>query len=122
MPNLTYLDLRNNINIDLSKGLQDIQNLLKLKYLYLGPSVIPLQINSFINSLAYHISNLVILQLNDFQELSDYHISEIIDYAVLLEELILCNMNFHTKTIESICSNVPNISKLTLAGSPIIGK
>eukprot|EP01041_Mallomonas_annulata_P000411 gene411-745_t len=120
MSELVYLDLRDCVNIDLTKGLKDIETMKSLENLYLGPSSFTVNKIQFIDSLLYHIPNLRVLHLQGFRELIDDDVAEILENCVMLEEINLTNMNVGTKCIEAIASNIPNIARVTFIGSSVL--
>jgi hypothetical protein len=116
--NITSLDLRNCCSdLDLTKGMEQLVSLAGLKMLYLGPTNIVVVMGRFTESLQYHMANLVILYLDSILGMDDQGISDTISFATILEEITLIDMDFGTRTIETLCSVVPNTEKVTLVGS-----
>ena len=117
-PQLTSLDLRDCEELNLHEALKHLVHMEHIVDLRLGPTQHPFHASLFVETLAGHMESLKCLHLCSLASLSsDEHIAEIISYAVELEELFLSNMPFATLTVEAICSNIPNISRLSLVGS-----
>jgi len=122
VPNLVTLDLRNCVGIDLVKGMREMESLKNLQGLLLGPTVAlsPAEATDLMQSVLFHVSGLKVLHLLEFNGFDDDNITEIIDGTVVLEELVLTNMPFGIHTVESICSNVPNLKSLTMEGTSLL--
>lgn len=117
VPLLNKFDIRDCPNIDISKGMMQFEILKNIEHLYLGPSNHKLDCDMFVESMLFHSANLRTLHLVGLSELEDTDVAEIITAAVVLTELHLSNINIGSKTIESICSNLPNIIRLSIIGS-----
>jgi hypothetical protein len=117
LPNLTALDLRDCLNIHPVKGMCEMLNMLKITDLKLGPSKHKVDSAKFLECMLYQAPQLVVLHLSGICGFTDEHIAELLEQALLIEELWLSDMDFGTTTIESICSNIPNVARLSLIGS-----
>ncbi len=121
IPALEKLDIRDCNSIDLVRGMNELSRCNKIKELKLGGSGSEYRVNStkFCSALLRFAPNLRLLHLEGILDFTDEHIAALIDESLGLKELSLINMNFGTLTIEALCSNVPNISKIVLVGSKI---
>jgi hypothetical protein len=116
-PLLNKFDIRDCPNIDISKGMMQFEILKNIEHLYLGPSNHKLNCDMFIESMLFHAANLHTLHLVGLSDLEDSDVGEIISAAVVLTELHLTNVDIGSKTIEAVCSNLPNIIRLSIIGS-----
>ena len=121
LPALESLDLRDCPGIDLARGLSDIEVLHKIEKLYLGPTACSVDSNRFVQSLLYQIPNLRVLHLAGLGTLSDTDMAEVFASSLVLEEIILIDIPIGRRTIEELCSNVPNLSKVTFCGTSLLG-
>jgi hypothetical protein len=116
--NVASLDLRNSCSdLDLTQGMEQLVSLGGLKMLYLGPTNIFVAVERFAESIQCHMANLIVLYLDGILGMDDQGISDILSFATILEEITLIDMDFGTRTIEALCSMVPNTEKVTLVGS-----
>lgn len=120
--NITKLDLRDCINIDLIKGMSEIMGMNKIIDLKIGPMMMlkkspPFDSNRFLQAMSYQASQLLSLHLVGLSKLNDQYIGDLIEQTINLNDLTLENLDFASLTIESICSNIPNISNIHLIGS-----
>lgn len=119
---LVSLDLRDCSNIDWLEGLEHLSYMKNLKYLKIGPTTPRTRIRNTVQAVKYlsvHSSRLLTLHLNGITEFSDEDIADILENADIMEELSVSNMRFGTNAVESLCSNNPNISRLSVCGSEI---
>lgn len=119
LPHLTHLDLRDCSNLHLVKSMNEMISIRKITDLRLGPSHHKVDSAKFLMCMQYQGPQLLVLHLVGIRGLLDQHIGDLIECALNLEEVVLIDVEFATATIESICSNIPNISKLQLTGSSI---
>ena len=121
VPNLTKLDLRDCGNIDVTKGMLEMERMRYLEELYLGPcSYQPLDSDAFLQSMLFHAANLRVLHLVGIGDMGDDDFSELMAATLVLEDLAVEGMELGVHTIESVCSNVPNLIKFSLTGSDFI--
>jgi uncharacterized protein YneF (UPF0154 family) len=119
VPNLLTLDLRNCMDIDLAKGLRELERLPSLEALFIGPTPRLLsaeEILDVMQSILCHAARLKTLHLLNIQGFDDESVSEIVEAAVVLEELVLTEMPVGIHAVESICSNVPNLEVICIEG------
>lgn len=119
LPNLTHLDLRDCNGLQLVKSMNEMISIRKITDLRLGPSQHKVDSGKFLLCMQYQGPQLLVLHLVGIRGLLDPHIGDLIECALNLEEVVLIDVEFATSTIESICSNIPNISRLQLTGSSI---
>eukprot|EP01038_Epipyxis_sp_PR26KG_P006206 gene6206-8548_t len=121
IPNVTSIDLRGCNNINYDKGLTEIKDLKYIQNIKIGPMKQKYRLNqdTFISNMLGFAPNLIILHLNGIKDCTDDMIGQILEYCLELDELLLEDIEFGRLTIESICSNIPNISTLSLCGSSI---
>eukprot|EP01032_Pedospumella_encystans_P029012 gene29012-32762_t len=117
LPNLRQLDLRDCTNLQLVKAMNEMIAMRKITDLRLGPSQHKIDSAKFLACMQYQGPQLVTLHLSGIKGFSDEHIGDLIECALNLEELVLIDLEFGTSTIESVCSNIPNIARLQLTGS-----
>jgi hypothetical protein len=117
LPNLSQLDLRDCANLNMVKSMNEMITMLKITDLKLGPSRHKIDGAKFLQCMQYQGPQLLVLHLSGIRGFSDEHIGELLESALNLEELCLCDLDCGTSTIESICSNIPNIARLQLVGS-----
>jgi hypothetical protein len=117
LPNLQRLDLRECGALNLVKGGNEIISMKTITDLRLGASTSRVDSGKFLLCMLYQAPQLVTLHLVGIHGFSDEHLGELIEQAVNLNDLHLVDVDFGTATVESICSNIPNIEKLVLSGS-----
>ena len=120
VPNLVTLDLRDCTNIDLTKGMHEMERMRYLEEIYLGPSNHSLHAEEFLQSMLFHAANLKVLHLTGIGNMSDDDLAELISGTLLLTDLCLEGMDAGIHTIEAVCSHTPNITKFSLIGSSYI--
>jgi len=122
VPNLMTLDIRNCVGVNLVTGMREMETLKNLQGLMMGPTspLSPTEASDLMQSVLFHVSGLKVLHILEFNGFDDDMITELIDGAVCLEELVLVNMPFGIHTVESICSNVPNLKSLTMEGTSLL--
>lgn len=121
VPNLVTLDLRDCTNIDLSQGMHEMERMRYIENIYLGPSNHPLHADAFLQSMLFHAANLKTLHLVGIGNMDDDDLAELISGTLLLTDLYIEGMDLGTHAVEAICSNIPNITKLVIIGSKILG-
>jgi hypothetical protein len=117
LPNILKLDMRDCPNINLSKGMQLMENMKCLEHLYLGPSNIKIDSEMFVEAMLFHAANLKTLHLIGLSDLSDEDISEIVEASLLLKEISVSEMDVGSGTVEALCGHVPNFESFSIAGS-----
>ena len=117
LPNLAHLDLRDCLSVHPVKSMNEMISMRRITDLRLGPCKHTVDSNKFLQCMLYQGPQLVTLYLDGVRGFSDEHLGELVESALDLQELVLRNMEFGTATVESICSNIPNIARLELTGS-----
>lgn len=117
LPNLAHLDLRDCLSMHPVKSMNEMISMRRITDLRLGPCKHTVDSNKFLQCMLYQGPQLVTLHLDGVRGFSDEHLGELVESALDLQELVLRNMEFGTATVESICSNIPNIVRLELTGS-----
>lgn len=115
------IDITECASLDITKGMKELFNLTDLRTLILGPTSIPVKGADFSEYLQCHADNLTTLHLNGLAGVNDDTMGQILDYLLNLQNLILQDVPFGTAMTESLCSSIPNISKLHLIGSDSFG-
>ena len=120
---LVSLDVRECCNINLNEGLEYLSYLTNLEHLKIGPSTRTHRIRSVAATMG-HLKTLtpklLTFHMSGFPEFSDEDIGELLDTALLLEELSMKNMKYGTNAVEAMCSNIPNLVRLIIHGSSIL--
>ena len=121
-PSLKYLDIRNCVKNDLVVGMKELEMLKCIEGLLLGPSakLEEEQASDLMQSILFHIPSLKTLHLIELDNMDDDCVTEIIDGSLVLEELVIQGMPVGIHTVESICSNVPNLRSITIDNSSYI--
>ncbi len=124
---LVEVDLRDCPNIEYGKAILELASLTGIKYLRLGclhdtPSSNggkkAFRSDYFIQGIIKLIPNLTTLQIINLPQLRDDQIAEIFDHAYAITDLSLVKLtDLGTASVESICSNLPNLSRLEIAYS-----
>ncbi|RYH31298.1 hypothetical protein EON65_02940 [archaeon] len=115
------IDISDCSALDITKGMNELFNLTDLRTLTLGPTSIPVNGAHFCEYLQCHADNLVSLHLNGLAGVDDEAMGQILDFLLNLQDLVLQDIPFGTAMTESLCSSIPNISKLHLIGSDYFG-
>jgi len=123
--NIISLDIRDCPAINIADGLESISYLRQLQHLKLGPSSVRNKVKpqARVQSVAHLVKvapKLLTLGLTGISEFTDEDIAAVLDVALLLEELRVENMKFGTSAVEALCSNVPNVVRLSVIGSAIM--
>jgi hypothetical protein len=127
---LVEIDLRECPNIEFGKAILEMAHLTQLRYLRLGTFNLEeglgkggskgfrFKLDYFLQGLKQLIPQLLVLQLINIDDIRDEHMADLLDDAFSLTELSLVKLSdIGTNTIESICSNIPNISRLEISYS-----
>ena len=120
VPNLEILDIKGCANIDINKGLREMESLTSLRELTIGPSDFVINANELVESLLYHVARLTLLHLVDIHTLDDEHVAELLNGCLLLEDLHVEGIEVGVHTIEALCSNVPNMKRVAIINSKAI--
>eukprot|EP01039_Chlorochromonas_danica_P001031 gene1031-1118_t len=117
---LERLDLRQCPSLDPALGLKELTNLNHLNSILLGPSKVK-DTHLLIEGLHYHNERLKTLHLVEIDGFSDELLGQLLDPLWQLEELVVDSLPFGTTSIESLCSNIPNIARLSIINSSFFG-
>ena len=120
VPGIRALDISECPSVNVGEALREMENFNKLEDLRIGPSTSSTHADSLVRSLLGHMHNLRCLHLNGISCLTDQDLADLMEETIVLSEIKLEDMNVGTLTIEALCSAVPNITSVSIIGSPIL--
>lgn len=127
IPGLEKLDIRDCGALDLVRGMHEMARCTKITELKLGGDIsgngkhfYRVDPDKFLTAMLVFAPQLKTLHLEGIVDFDDDHIAALMDETLELRDLTLINMHFGTQTVEAICSNNPNISKIEFTGSRIL--
>ena len=115
--NLLELDLRDCHDLELLGACKNLERLQNLQSLKLGPCTVQYDPDDLVDAILVFTENLTTLHLYEMDIFEDTHVAELLENSTELDEFLVSDVHVGVKTVEALCSYLPNLQKLAIHNS-----